>query len=118
MNRIILSFFLIVFLSIPSIMWSQNNPKDSKNDRFGFRMQPLVLAPLFDPTDSYLNTEYEIEDSTMIFGAGIEIIYYFNEFFATGLGAGLEKVTQPGFTYIPIYLTTNFLLSKEFFLEA
>ena len=95
-----------------------NTEKNNKDTGISIKTNFLTLIPMYDPTDGYFGTEYEIEDSTFLLGTGMEVNYYFNDLFAAGIGVGLEKLTQPKFIYFPLYFNTLFLLGDEFFMEA
>lgn len=98
--KILLGFFC------SALMFAQNN-KDGyfKDQGLSLKAQTLVLLPYDDGTNGDIyDTNYELEDSTFVFGLNAELNYYFNQNIGLGVGFGYEKINQPNFFYYPVYI--------------
>jgi len=50
-------------------------------------------------------------------GLNSEISYVLWDFLGVGIGSGFEKLNQPHFNYVPLYLTTTLFAGSEFFFD-
>lgn len=106
---------LSVFILLPFFMLGQKSKPQGK----GISIEPkgLTLITYIGDFRGGYDTDYEKEENTHILGINLETNYFFNNTFAVGLGLGYEKINQPEFSYIPIYLNLIGNLDEEFYIN-
>jgi hypothetical protein len=98
--------FSISFLFISFILFSQDNDKVLNKKGLSFKAQSLILS-YYEKNDTNISpyqTDFELSNSTFLYGINTELNYYFSPYFATGLGFGVEQISQPNIVYMPLYI--------------
>lgn len=108
--------YLIYIFCLVDFCYSQQIKSNDlfKNKGVSLKAQTFILFPYNEEIgNSIHDTNFELEYNTIVYGASLEMNYYFNPHFGLGTGISLERINQPYFEYFPLYVSIFSALNES-----